>query len=86
MISQARLQRPRRLLDLYAVEGQLPVENDESAIRALGVEPIVAAVMSESEHVRHDPERLAEAVIETIDRVVAKRASLFRGSAVSLPR
>ncbi len=79
-------QRPRRLLDLYAVEGQLPVENDESAIRALGVEPIVAAVMSESEHVRHDPERLAQAVIETIDRVVAKRASLFRGSSTSSPR
>ncbi len=79
-------QRPRRLLDLYAVEGQLPVENDESAIRALGVEPIVAAVMSESEHVRHDPERLAQAVIETIDRVVAKRASLFRGSPTSSAR
>ncbi len=72
-------QRPRRLLDVYAVEGQLPVENDESAIRALGVEPIVAAVMSESEHVRHDSARLAQAVIETIDRVVARRASLFRG-------
>ncbi|HUY11191.1 MAG TPA: gluconeogenesis factor YvcK family protein [Candidatus Dormibacteraeota bacterium] len=71
-------ERPKRLLDAYAGEGQIPVEIDDEAIRALGVEPIRASVISESEHVRHDPERLADAVIETIDRVVALRASLIR--------
>jgi hypothetical protein len=35
-------------------------------------------VISETETVRHDPERLADVVISVIDRAVAERATLVK--------
>lgn len=71
-------QPPSRLAQAYAQEGQLPVRPDVDRIVALGVEPIVGAVMSETETVRHDPDRLAATVVGAIDRAVADRATLMK--------
>jgi len=69
---------PSRLLGAYAQGGQVPVEPDVERIEALGMEPVRAAVMGETETVRHDPEKLAAVVLGVIDRTVAERATLVK--------
>jgi uncharacterized cofD-like protein len=69
---------PSRLLGAYALEGQVPVEPDVDRIAALGLEPVRAAVMGETETVRHDPEKLAAVVLSIVDRTVAERATLVK--------
>ncbi|MBV9717781.1 MAG: YvcK family protein [Candidatus Eremiobacteraeota bacterium] len=69
---------PSRLLGAYAQEGQVPVQPDVERIASLGVEPVGAAVIGETETVRHDPEKLASVVLGIIDRTVAERATLVK--------
>jgi uncharacterized cofD-like protein len=69
---------PSRLLGAYALEGQVPVEPDTDRIAALGLEPVLAAVIGETEMVRHDPEKLATVVLGIVDRTVADRATLVK--------
>jgi uncharacterized cofD-like protein len=69
---------PSRLLAAYAQEGQVPVKPDVERISAMSVEPVPAAVISETQTVRHDPERLAMTVVGIIDRAVADRATLMK--------
>ncbi len=69
---------PSRLLAAYAEEGQVPVEPDVARIAALGFEPIDAAVISETQTVRHDPDKLATVVFSIVDRTVADRATLMK--------
>ena len=69
---------PSRLAAMYAEEGQLPVDPDADRIAALDVEPVCASIISETETVRHDAEKLASVVIAVIDRVVADRATLMK--------
>jgi uncharacterized cofD-like protein len=66
---------PRKLREAYAEEGQLPVEIDADRLRALGMTCVRAAVISETQTVRHDPDKLAAVVIEIIDAQIARRAS-----------
>jgi hypothetical protein len=69
---------PRRLLEVYAEEGQVPVVPDRAALAALGVRVVGAGVISETQTVRHDPQRLAEVVLRLIDEHVAVRSSYVR--------
>jgi uncharacterized cofD-like protein len=71
-------QPPRLLLDAYAQGGQIPVKFDRAAIEELGVKVIGADVISETQTVRHDPQKLAEVILKIIDRFVANRSSLVR--------
>jgi uncharacterized cofD-like protein len=71
-------QAPRRLLEAYAEEGQTPVQADMDAVRALGLRVVGADVISETETVRHDPKKLADVLIKTIDEHVAQRASFVK--------
>jgi uncharacterized cofD-like protein len=80
-------QLPRKLRDAYAEEGQLPVQADTAAIEKLGVRVVRAAVISETQNVRHDSEKLAAVVVGIIDEAVAARASFvkFRSTPSSAP-
>jgi uncharacterized cofD-like protein len=69
---------PSRLLSAYAQEGQVPVDPDVDRIVALGLEPVQASVIGETETVRHDPEKLAGVVLAIVDRTVAERATLVK--------
>jgi uncharacterized cofD-like protein len=69
---------PSRLVVAYAQEGQVPVSPDADRIAAMNVEPVRAGVISETETVRHDPDRLATTVVGIIDRAVADRATLMK--------
>lgn len=69
---------PRKLRDEYAEEGQFPVELDEAALRDLGARVVRANVISETQTVRHDSDRLAAVVIGIVDEAVAERASYVR--------
>jgi uncharacterized cofD-like protein len=72
---------PRKLLEAYADEGQIPVEPDRKAIEALGIRVVGANVISETRNVRHDSHRLAEVVLRLIDEHVAQRSSFVRHGA-----
>jgi uncharacterized cofD-like protein len=69
---------PSRLLSTYALEGQEPVKPDVERIAAMGFTPVTAAVIGETEMVRHDPDRLATVVLGIVDRTVAQRATLVK--------
>jgi uncharacterized cofD-like protein len=69
---------PSRLLSAYAQEGQVPVVPDVERIVAMGFQPVTAAVIGETETVRHDPDRLATVVMGVVDRMVADRATLVK--------
>jgi uncharacterized cofD-like protein len=69
---------PSRLLVTYAQEGQVPVEPDLERIAALGLEAVRAAVISETDTVRHDPSKLAAVVLGLVERTVADRATLVK--------
>ncbi|GAC1410850.1 MAG: YvcK family protein [Candidatus Velthaea sp.] len=78
---------PKKLRGFYAEEGQLPVEADIPAIEKLGVRVVSASVISETQTVRHDPERLATVVLGIIDEAIATRASYvkFRPASAQAP-
>ncbi|HEY4440850.1 MAG TPA: 2-phospho-L-lactate transferase CofD family protein, partial [Candidatus Elarobacter sp.] len=69
---------PRKLRDVYADEGQLPVRIDEDELLQLGVRIVRANVISETDTVRHDPDRLAEVVVGIVNDAVAQRASFVK--------
>jgi len=69
---------PRRLREAYAEGGQVPVIPDRVALAELGVRVVEASVISETQTVRHDPQRLADVVLKLIDEHVAKRSSFVR--------
>ncbi|HTV72876.1 MAG TPA: gluconeogenesis factor YvcK family protein [Candidatus Acidoferrales bacterium] len=71
-------QAPRRLLEAYAEEGQIPVQPDIEAIEAMGLRVVGANVISETQTVRHDSARLAEVLIHVIDDYVVERSSFVR--------
>jgi uncharacterized cofD-like protein len=79
------LEPPRRLLETYAEGGQTPVAPDRDQIEALGVRVVDARVISETETVRHDPQKLADVVVKLIDDCVAERASFVRISSTIPP-
>ncbi len=58
---------PQRLRERYGEQGQHPVELDLERVRELGVTPIVASLIDETEAVRHNPEALGDALITWID-------------------
>ncbi len=47
----------------YAREGQEPIVNDLDRVRALGVEPITGNFVHEGEVLRHDQDRVTEALL-----------------------
>ena len=71
-------QLPQKLREAYAEEGQVPVEVDVADLATLGVRVVRANVISETQTVRHDSDRLAGVVIAIIDEAVAARASYVR--------
>ena len=56
------------LLDNYAKEGACPVEADIDELERLGVVAVPARMISETNWVRHDPERLAKLIFAVLKR------------------
>ncbi len=54
------------LLDLYARGGQAPIAPDLDRIRALGVEPISGSFALEGNLLRHDPDRVTQALLALV--------------------
>jgi uncharacterized cofD-like protein len=62
--TQAPQNRP--LLDRYAAQGSIPVDPSVNEIQALGLTAVGLPLMSEDELLRHDPLRLATAVLHVM--------------------
>lgn len=69
---------PKKLVEVYAQEGQIPVIADSDAVAKLGVRPVRARVISETINVRHDSDKLAAVVVGLIDEAVAQRATYLK--------
>lgn len=60
-------ERPsEQLLEKYGRQGQFFVEPDASRIREMGYRPITGDFISQTDVVRHDPDKLAEAILKII--------------------
>lgn len=60
-------EKPRKqLLDKYAESNQMFVEPNVNVIREMGYRPIVGDFISQTEVVRHDPAKLADAIVKLI--------------------
>jgi len=56
----------KELLEKYAAERQFFVEPDAAAVREMGYRPIVGDYISQTDVVRHDPEKLAQALLKLV--------------------
>jgi uncharacterized cofD-like protein len=65
VLVNTQLPRNAELLRRYQAEGSFPVAPDLEPLARLGYEVVAAAVISEEEVLRHDPRRLARAVMRT---------------------
>lgn len=68
LVNTRRPQNPA-LLARYSQEGAEPVEPDVDAIRALGLQVVAEDLISEEELVRHDPRKLATALLQLLAAV-----------------
>jgi uncharacterized cofD-like protein len=59
---------PIKLQEKYARQGAHPVTPDLPRIQKMDVIPVAARLMSETDHVRHDPARLAETIFDLVAR------------------
>lgn len=57
---------PGQLLDYYADSGSVPVTVDRERFAAAGVEVVEADVLAEGDLIRHDPDKLARAVMSLL--------------------
>jgi uncharacterized cofD-like protein len=60
---------PRKLLRKYRNEGAIPVRADIKDILRMNVIPVSHKLVFESDVVRHDPRKLAEAIVELIGQL-----------------
>ena len=60
--------------DHYAHEGAFPVEIDEEKIHALGLGFVQSDIINETDVIRHDPSKLANAVMKMIDDLEDKKS------------
>ena len=56
------------MLRRYAAQRAAPVQNDFQAVRALGVEPVLADLLEEDHVARHDSSRLAKLLLKLVTR------------------
>jgi uncharacterized cofD-like protein len=57
---------PPRRLEAYAASGARPVVADRAALRALGCRPVRRPILALGDKIRHDPARLAAAVLRAV--------------------
>jgi len=60
---------PSRLTERYAAEGAVPIAPDVHALHALGCRAVRADLLAPGHLVRHDPDKLARAVLELAQEV-----------------
>ncbi|MBC5825264.1 MAG: YvcK family protein [Candidatus Eremiobacteraeota bacterium] len=60
------VEQPRRLRKMYEVGGAHQVVADFDAVRALGVTPLTGNFLSEDQLVRHDAEKMAQAIVNLL--------------------
>ena len=66
VLVNTRRPRNQALLARYSHQGAEPVEPDVDAVRALGVRTVAEDLISEEELVRHDPRKLATALLQLL--------------------
>lgn len=60
---------PRYLTERYAAEGAVPIAADVRVLQALGCRVVARDLLAAGPHIRHDPHKLASAVLELAQEV-----------------
>ena len=71
---------PSRLLGTYAALGARPVTADLAALRALGCRPVRRKMLGAGDRIRHDPQKLAAAVLRSATRPALRVNDEERGT------
>ncbi|MHB2019194.1 MAG: gluconeogenesis factor YvcK family protein [Candidatus Xenobia bacterium] len=67
------------LLNKYEAKGQTPVKADVEEIERMGISAVPCGLISETDLVRHDPQRLAEAIQKLVNRSVPHKGLFSAG-------
>ena len=73
------VEQPHRLLRAYEKTHAFAVAPDFDVIASLGVTPVPGKFLSETEVLRHDPERVGSAIVKLINEVLGVTLAGFTG-------
>lgn len=65
------------LKEAYAREGAIPVEADVQNVKALGVQPVMANIISETSLVRHNSVQLSRIIMDMVEKIRYKNPVPF---------
>jgi uncharacterized cofD-like protein len=74
VLVNTQMPQNRTLLERYASQGSVPVEPTQADLEGLGLIPVGFPLMSEQELLRHDPVRLAAAVLRVMGQMTGRLA------------
>jgi uncharacterized cofD-like protein len=74
VLVNTQMPQNRALLERYASQGSVPVDPALAELEAMGLIPVGSPLMSEQELLRHDPVRLAAAILQVMSRVTGRPA------------
>jgi uncharacterized cofD-like protein len=74
VLVNTQMPQNRALLERYASQGSVPVEPAQAELEGLGLIPVGFPLMSEQELLRHDPVRLAAAVLQVMAQMTGRLA------------
>jgi uncharacterized cofD-like protein len=72
VLINTQMPQNRALLDRYASQGSVPVQPAIDELEGLGLVPVGFPLMSEEELLRHDPVRLAAAVLQVMSQMTGR--------------
>lgn len=72
---------PNKLLRKYKDDGAAPVRPDIKKIESMGVVPVKRDLVYETDVVRHDPEKLAESIVELVSDLRRSQENKFHWAA-----
>ncbi len=68
---------PRKLLRKYRSEGAVPVRPDLTGIQRMNVVAVCRNLVFETDVVRHDPQKLGEAIIDLIGQIKGRNEKIY---------
>ncbi|MDR7419203.1 MAG: YvcK family protein [Armatimonadota bacterium] len=74
VLVNTQMPQNRALLERYASQGAVPVAPSQAELEGLGLIPVGFPLMSEQELLRHDPVRLAAAVLQVMGQMTGRSA------------
>ncbi len=76
---------PEHLVEKYRQEGARPVEPDIERIREMGYQVLADDIISTTDYVRHDPDKVARLIVQLIVGTKGRQVAALRRTAAAAP-